>query len=273
MEHYPNGVLLERGMVQPVNTPYMHSHGYHELFFLLSGRRRYFVGHTIYDVAPGDLVIIPRTQLHRTAASGGRDYERYLLNFYEEDHPYFGATLGRETLDTLLHSGCLEFTPPIARKMQRDLERLERELAAPSAYVRPIAAHILQEILLDALCHGRKKEPFRGESANKIQEVARYISSSYAGRITLQEAAQMAYMEKTYFSKRFKELTGFGFWEYLTQTRLRAAEQLLRETRLSVGQVAEECGFCNGNHFGDSFRRWKGVSPTEYRKRCWGETQ
>ena len=50
-------------------------------------------------------------------------------------------------------------------------------------------------------------------------------------------------------------------------------EQLLRETRLSVGQGAEECGFCNGNHCGDSFRRWKGVAPTEYRKRCRGETQ
>lgn len=266
MQAYPNGMLLERGTVQAANTPFMHSHQYHELFFLLSGQRRYFVGHTIYDVTPGNLVIIPQTQLHRTAPSSKNGYERYLLNFYEADHPFLVDTMERETFDTLMHSGCLEFSPQTARKMQTDLERLEQELNSPSPYARPITAHLLQEILLTALCFGKKKPPCHGESANKVQEVARYISQNYAQPFTLQDAAQMAYMEKTYFSKRFKTLTGFGFWEYLTQTRLRAAEQLLRNSQLSVGQIAEHCGFCSGNHFGDIFRRWKGISPSEYRK-------
>lgn len=268
MEIYPYGMTLERGTMQPVNTPFMHSHQYHELFFLLSGQRRYFVGHTIYDVTPGNLVIIPQTQLHRTAPSLHKNYERYLLNFYETDHPYFVDAMGRDTFDTLMHSGCLEFPSHTARKMQQDLERLEQELASPSPYAKPIAAHLLQEILITALCSGKKKEPYHGEGANKVQEVARYISQNYAQPITLQDAAQMAYMEKTYFSKRFKVLTGFGFWEYLTQTRLRAAEQMLRETQLPIGQIAEHCGFCNGNHFGDIFRRWKGTSPSDYRKRA-----
>lgn len=266
METYPNGMSLERGTAQMTNTLLMHSHQYHELFFLLSGQRRYFVGHTIYDVTPGNLVIIPQTQLHRTAPSSQKGYERYLLNFYETDHPFFVETMGRETFDSLMQSGCLEFSPAVARKMQQDLERLEQELNAPSPYVRPIAAHLLQEVLLSALCHGKKKEPCHGESANKVQEVARYISQNYAHPFSLEDAARMAYMEKTYFSKRFKILTGFGFWEYLTQTRLRAAEQLLRETQMPIGQIAEHCGFYSGNHFGDIFRRWKNLSPSEYRK-------
>ena len=78
----------------------------------------------------------------------------------------------------------------------------------------------------------------------------------------------MAHMERTYFSKRFKALTGFGFWEYVTQTRLKEAERLLSETDISIGSVAELCGFSGSNYFGDVFCRWKGVSPTQYRKQC-----
>ena len=72
-------------------------------------------------------------------------------------------------------------------------------------------------------------------------------------------------MEKTYFSRRFKALTGFGFLEYLTQTRIRAAEQLLIETELSIENIAELTGFSCSNYFGDVFRHYKGVSPTAYR--------
>ena len=262
---YPNGLMLERGAAR-ANPSLMHSHQYYELFFLLSGQRRYFVDHTIYDVTPGNLVIIPRTQLHRTAASSHKAYERYLLNFYEADHPFFVETMGRETFDNLMHSGCLEFPAAIVRMIQQTLGRLEQELNSPSPYTRPVAAHLLQEILLTALRHGTPKVTRLSENANKIQQVARFISQNYAQPFSLQDAAQMAYMEKTYFSKRFKALTGFGFLEYLTQTRLRAAEQLLRETQLPIGQIAERCGFCSGNHFGDIFHRWQGMSPSEYRK-------
>lgn len=265
MTAYPNGLLLERGAAR-ANPALMHSHQYYELFFLLSGQRRYFVDHTIYDVSPGNLVIIPRTQLHRTAASSHKAYERYLLNFYESDHTFLAETMGRETFDKLMQSGCLEFPAPIVRKLQQTLEQLEQELSSPSPYARPIAAHLLQEILLTALCHGTPKVTRLSENANMVQQVARFISQNYAHPFSLQEAAQMAHMEKTYFSKRFKALTGFGFLEYLTQTRLRAAEQLLRETQLPIGQVAECCGFCSGNHFGDIFHRWQGMSPSEYRR-------
>ena len=73
-------------------------------------------------------------------------------------------------------------------------------------------------------------------------------------------------LERTYFSRRFKQLTGFGFQEYLLKTRVLAAQRLLLETALPVGEIAERCGFASGNYFGDVFCRYQGVSPTEYRR-------
>lgn len=125
---------------------------------------------------------------------------------------------------------------------------------------------MLQDILLRILRHGGRKEHAAGESANKIEAVAQYISENYGTEITLEQAAQLACMEKTYFSKCFKRYTGFGFHEYLMQTRLRAAEKLLQYSGIPVGEVSACCGFSGSNYFGDVFRKYKGVSPTEYRK-------
>lgn len=262
------GIYIGRSATQTVwDMKDMHAHKSHELYFLISGQRRYLVGHTIYDVTPGDLVIIPRGQLHRTVSPRPVGYDRFVCNFLEGRLQPFIQTLGRELFDRLLTCSCLQLPPQISRQIYRDLQQLEQELTRRRDQTDAVALHLLQDVLLCALCHGTPKEPYHGESADKVQELTRYIARNYAEPITLRDAAAIACMERTYFSKRFKMLTGFGFQEYLIQTRLQAAEQLLRDTALPLNEIAEQCGFSSTNYFGDVFRRWKGISPTQYRKR------
>ncbi len=74
-------------------------------------------------------------------------------------------------------------------------------------------------------------------------------------------------MEETYFSKKFKQLTGFGFNEYLTQIRLRKSEILLLSPENSINEIADMCGFSSSNYFGDIFKKHTGLSPSQYRKK------
>lgn len=244
----------------------VHSHKSHELYFLISGRRRYFVGHRIYDLAPGNLVFIPSGMLHRTIAPGRTGYERYVMNFFETQLEGFIDRVGRSAFDELLHRGCLQLPTDITRRVQQNLAALEQELRDKPLYSQAAAVHLLEDILLCALRNGTPADPCVGETADKVQHVARYISENYTESLTLQAAARLAGLEETYFSRRFKRLTGFGFHEYLTQTRLLAAAQLLECTDLNMVDIAERCGFSSSNYFGDVFRRWKGISPSQYRK-------
>ena len=257
--------IQKSASAKPDNTVVVHAHAKHELYFLLSGHRRYFIGHTIYDVYPGNLIIIPKTELHQTTSPGRSGYDRYVVYFSDEDILPLLSYVEEHTLRDLLQVSCLQFPADVVRRIQKDLTQMEQEKLENGPFVEARMAHLLQSVLLAALCHGKKRPPCTGEAADKIQEVARYISENYYMPLTLHDAAQMAFMEDTYFSKRFKKLTGFGFQEYLTQTRIRAAERLLAETDLTIGEIAEQCGFTSSNYFGDSFRRWKGLSPTAYR--------
>lgn len=79
--------------------------------------------------------------------------------------------------------------------------------------------------------------------------------------------ADYVHMSPTYYSKKFKQITGVGFKEYLTKTRLYEATELLTHTSLNVTEIAIRCGFNDGNYFGDAFRKEFGLSPLQYRKR------
>lgn len=262
------GIGLEHDAV-PLGRPgyWEHIHSVYEVYFLISGKRRYLMGDAIYDVQPGDLVLVPKEQLHRTTSESSEGYHRYVVYFDMRQTQLLAALVGEEPLHGLLHSGCLQLPEPVAQEMRKLFEALASELTDPGEYTYGIATHLLQGILLTAMRHGNPKGTASDVLADKIQSVAHYITKHYAHPITLEKAAQMACMEKTYFSRRFRKLTGFGFLEYLTQRRLLEAKRLLRETRLSMEQIAEACGFSCANYFGDVFQRSFGLSPTAYRKR------
>lgn len=243
-----------------------HTHAFHEIYFLVSGKRRYLMRDTIYDVAPGELVFVPREQLHCTTSITKAGYHRYAVYFDRRQESLFAPLVGQTAIDTLLHSGCMRLPEEATAHLHRDLEQLQRILEEPGALTFAMATHVLQDILLTALRHGIPKQPCCGESANRIQLVAHYITEHYSNPITLSSAARLACMEETYFSRKFRELTGFSFLDYLTRQRLLEARRLLRETNLSIGQIADSCGFSGANYFGDVFLRRYGMSPSAYRK-------
>jgi len=266
------GVSLNRTATQEKRTmPQMHAHRDYELFFLLSGQRRYFLGHTIYDIAPGNLVMIPPNQLHRTVHLGSRGYDRYVVNFDDAQLRKFMdiAGCGWEMLPT---QGCCMVLPPeTVPRLRRAFEQMEAELAAPSLWTQTAVSLCLYRILHLALRWGSPKEPCQEETTERIQLAAKYINDHYTQWITLEDAAEVANMEKTYFSKRFKAMTGFGFLEYLTEIRLREAKKLLLGSSLSIGEISEVCGFTSSNYFGDLFRKRFGQAPSTYRSTAGGE--
>ena len=58
------------------------------------------------------------------------------------------------------------------------------------------------------------------------------------------------------------------FQDLLDEERRRVAEDYLEDSTLTIQQIAEQCGFNDSQNFSQAFRRWSGMSPTEFRKAC-----
>ena len=261
------GIHVERDISAGGNKVGMHEHAFYELYFLVSGQRRYLMKHTVFDIEPGNLLIIPKMHLHRATSTNQTGYDRYVLYFSDRQASKLADLIGSDSLNEMITGGCIKLPGFISKQIQKDMEEIRNELESPTAVTDAVVTHLFHGIMLNTLRHGSKKEHLIGESADKVQMIAKYITEHYSEDITLTMVANMAYLEKTYFSKRFKMITGFGFQEYLLQTRILAAEKLLLETKLSVSKISESCGFSCSNYFGDVFRRYKGISPSEYRKK------
>ena len=263
----PSHIKVERAeCVRPIGLPTMHYHLFYEIYTLASGKRRYFIGDKIYDVYPGDVIVIPVAEVHRTSALDDKGFDRFVIYFDQQVADSLIASVGEEAFGEFINSGCLSLSKRDIDTVTGAIADMMREEKAPRPHSDAVVRNLLEKIIMLIMRNGEKKERNDKEGADKIQEVTRYVNQNFKSQISLKDAAGLAFMEKTYFSKKFKQLTGFGFKEYLTLIRLREAESLLRDTTLSVSEISEACGFAGSNYFGDAFKKEKGVSPSEFRK-------
>lgn len=99
-----------------------------------------------------------------------------------------------------------------------------------------------------------------------IRIAKQYIKSNFHLPITLEEVSNEIGFNPAYFSTLFKKETGQNFLEYLTDTRIQAAKQLLADNKRTIIQVAEEVGYTDIKHFTKVFKKVTGLTPSEYRK-------
>ena len=105
------------------------------------------------------------------------------------------------------------------------------------------------------------------EEKGPVNRAVEYIKENYSADIKLSELSSLLSVSAEHLSRAFKKETGFGFNEYLTLTRLKKAEYMLRnEPGRSVGEIAYACGFNDSNYFSFKFKKLYGVSPLSLRK-------
>lgn len=104
------------------------------------------------------------------------------------------------------------------------------------------------------------------EKANRVISKARaFIDRNFNRDLTLEEVSREVHVSPYYFSKLFKEQVGENYINYLTLKRIETAKQLLADGRLNVKNICNEVGYNDPNYFSRLFKRFEGVTPTEYR--------
>ena len=99
-----------------------------------------------------------------------------------------------------------------------------------------------------------------------IKTILEYIELHYASAITLGELAGVANMNPKYFCRFFRSITHQTPMEYVNMYRIEKAAQMLHSTRLPITNICMECGFNDSSNFIKVFRKYKGMTPKQYRK-------
>jgi YesN/AraC family two-component response regulator len=97
-----------------------------------------------------------------------------------------------------------------------------------------------------------------------------YVDIHFHERISLEEVARHCRMGIFQFSRAFKREHGLTFQEFLVRHRIAQARHLLKNPRLSISECAFAVGFSDPSYFARLFKRYEGVSPSEYRMKLLG---
>jgi AraC family transcriptional regulator len=107
----------------------------------------------------------------------------------------------------------------------------------------------------------------RGLTANQLRKAVEFMRERLADDLPLVMIASSAGLSPFHFARRFKQATGSAPHQYLIRQRIDRARHLLAHTRVSLVEVAQQCGFCDQSHLTNHFRRITGMTPRRYRDR------
>ena len=100
-----------------------------------------------------------------------------------------------------------------------------------------------------------------------IRRAIDYMEQHYAEKLTLDEVAGYVGISKYYFSNLFNKICDAGFSSYLNEIRIREAKKMLKNPQMNVKQVAYLSGYNDQQYFSKTFKKYTGMTITEYRKK------
>jgi AraC family transcriptional regulator len=149
---------------------------------------------------------------------------------------------------------------------RRILAEFEGEGLASAIYVQTLANELAVHLLrYYSTASKSMRSSTNSLPRNKLRQAIEYISDNLRHDLTLESISETLAMSPYRFAHGFKLATGIAPHRYVIERRMERAQSLLRESDLSITQVAHEVGYATQSHFSVVFHRFKGQTPRSYR--------
>lgn len=232
----------------------------------------------IFTVHPGELMLIPMDVAYTITWEAGtrrHDLADFLFNYdcCIQYHSERGVTTcdtinmsRRDVLPSFLPSGKITVIP--ADSHSDSLETIWKELhEAYNSTDDYIAFTINSRFyrLLDYL-HSALYPSRNITAGDEIDRARMYIETHCTESLTITALAKRFSLDRSYFSRRFKEAVGMPPIEYKNRIRMRLAEGIVAGTSRRISEIAEILGFSSEAHFRKCFCDEFGMPPLQFRK-------
>lgn len=251
-----------------------HRHFSFEIMHVNSGRGIYTTEHGEYDILPGDIFIFSSNEMHCITDVKSEGLQITNLQF----SPRFLQSHAPESRSKIGLGFCFQHHPDFSSRIPASLSKnlsslffqIQKELICNDSETALSVQALLQLFLVSLIRHHGylpENTAFMQEQWYGIQPVIAYIEDHFSEKITLQELSALTGLTPTYFSTLFKQIVGISLWNYIGSKRIDKAICLLSapDCRQNMLEIAARCGFQNSANFNKTFRKFTGMTPSEYR--------
>lgn len=254
-----------------------HLHEFVEIVYIQKGEGVHYINDREYPVKRGDLLFINYGQTHSLKTDTSMDIVNLMLK-----PEFIGAQLVStdNTFEILTLTAFEEFQAaicsdsPLVRFSSNDLVDVENLMSGIyREYQNKALGYktVLRSYITALLTHIFRKMTVLGDSLPYPKgiitpELMDYIEAHSAEKITLNLLAEKCFYNPSYFSRIFKEYSGFTLTDFIHNNRIKNACELLKTTKLSVDEICSQVGYTDKTMFYKHFKNRIGQSPAVYRK-------
>lgn len=254
-----------------------HWHYFMEIIYMYEGTALIECNGDSYKVSEGDLIVFHPESVHALYSADKEPLKFEVLKFdvnrLYTDNSY--APKLRVILNSASKDACASI---LFRKEDIDhinlielFEECRRELTRRD-YGYDIMVHNKICYLLVNLIRIWREKGFNTDAAvshiqdvDSIHSITEYIDAHAGEAIKVEGLADMCNMSYSYFAKNFKQYYGRSCKEYIEFIRISKAEDLLLFTDFDLSYISQETGFSDSSHLIKIFKKWKGVTPKQYK--------
>jgi len=249
--------------LHPPLVPPQH-HTYYEVAICFAGTMILAAEEKLHELRAGDAVVVmPGAWHYETYRKASESYELFWL-IPETEHVNCVFTCYRKgSFTTRRQSGA----PAIGEKPL--VETLARELTAQPIHWRERSRALLTEILIDYDRRLQGAPPSRPPDMDPVQKLARILETRFREPLQVKSLSREVGLSADHLSRRFKEVFGMAFKDYLNTIRIHHA-QLLLKSGWSIKKTAGECGFSDVYYFGRVFKERCKTTPGKFMKEVRG---
>lgn len=250
-----------------------HYHEFDKIILPLGGKVTYTVEGVTYFLKPWDILLVPRSSIHRPVIDPSEPYERFVL-WLNRDW-LAGRSDPDTALDTCFNTAqeqgfhLLRTDAEPRLQYMETVQRLEEAQHSAEFGAVRMADTLCQQLLiginrgfLRAATTQKDADSYRTDP--KIEEIRRYITTHLEESLSIDDLAGRFYISRYYLMHRFKDVTGYSVHQYIRQKRLLLAGQLIR-SGVPVLKAAEQAGFTEYSSFLRAFQSTFHMSPKDFR--------
>ena len=264
----PNNIIISK--VDKVKAglplaPHIHS-GCFELCCFYSGMQTYAVGSRQYRVWGGDCFFTCPDEQHDTFGTVEEKSGFYYIIFELSPETDF-LMLGAEAAAYIYQR--FKEAPRIfkgGRNVTKLFDLIFQTYFEQSPLRKGRILALLTEMFYLLTKKLQKSEAITAEMPLEIRRAIDLIEKHPGITLTNQEMARCSGISVSYFKQEFKSATGLTPHDFQLRKKIEIAEQLLTDNR-SVTDIAYSLGFSSSQHFATTFKKYKGFSPTDYKRR------
>lgn len=236
-----------------------HWHEYLEIIYLVKGKVTLKANNNVFEAAEGDIVIFNPFEIHESV-SLSKENEYYVFIVPPE------FLHSRQEGENLKFDNVIRDSHDCRSAIKRAAEHSVSDSEDSTFLLNSEIFRFLHYAAKDYSIPSKKEREYIEKNRHMVEDVKNRISYCYAESINIELLASAFFVSVSHLQHTFKEQTGISIIDYINKTRIENSKKLLSQTDLHISVIAEKVGIADYNYFSRVFRKYEGISPTQYRK-------